>query len=289
MRLLDFCFALRPLVLVPAWSFFVLGWGSTAAAGAFPAWRFAALSLVLAASYLVNQIVDRDTDRLNGKGFFLQRGLFTPRTYAIAAAACTLAGLGVAVWSDAAPRRIALAGLLGFAYSVPPLRLAARAGLDLAANAIGYGVLAVWIGAGDASLSRAWIGTGFAVAAVFVHTTLLDLAGDARTGKRTIGVVLGTRMSQWVGLVLAASAVVFVTPYRNAPLIAATVLTAVLVAANAALPRRVSSRTVCVGATAAYALAAAWVAPGYGLAVGALVVATRIYYRARFGLAYPAL
>ena len=40
MRLVDFFFAMRPLVLVPAWSFFVLGYGlasaESAAAVSFP-------------------------------------------------------------------------------------------------------------------------------------------------------------------------------------------------------------------------------------------------------------
>ncbi len=289
MRLLDFCFALRPLVLIPAWSFFVLGWRLYAPSEPFPAGRFAALSLVLAGAYLANQIVDRETDRLNGKGFFLQRGLFTPRTYTIAAAVLTVVGLGVAVWGDAAPRRILVAALLGFAYSVPPVRLAARAGLDLVANAAGYGVLALWIGAGDAKPTWAWLGTGLAVAAVFVHTTLLDLEGDAHTGKRTIGVALGPRLSRLLALALAAGAVGLVAPYRSMPLVTATGVVGALVAANACLPRRVSSQVVCVGGTAAYALAAAQVAPAYGLALGALVAATRIYYRRRFDLAYPAL
>lgn len=288
MRVLDFFFALRPLVLVPAWSFFLLGAAAAAALEPFPVARFTALTLVLCGGYLVNQIVDRETDRVNGKGLFLQRGIFSPRTYAAGAAVCTVAGLGLAWAAHAAPWRIAAAAALVLAYSIPPLRLAARAGFDLGANAAGYGVLAPWIGAGPGSPPDAFLtASALAVGAVFVHTTLLDTGGDRATGKRTIGVVLPAPWARALAAALALPAP-FLFGMRSWPAAAAGLITALWCAAAAVAPARCSSRRVCMIASAAFALAAAAAWPPFAAGLAVLALATRVYYRRRFGIGYPA-
>jgi hypothetical protein len=285
MRLVDFFFALRPLVLVPAWSFFILGWAAAGAVHPFPLIRAAALTLVLIGGHLVNQIVDFETDRMNGKGFFLQRGIFTRRTYAFATAACVVAGIGLAVAETQAAGRIAAAALLVVAYSTPPVRLAARPGFDVAANALGYGVLAPCIGAGRAALPAAVVASCAAVvAAVFLHTTLMDIDGDRRSGKRTIGVAVS---AHWCRIVAAGLALAAVFVGRDdPPRIAATAAVALLCIAASV---RLSSRAVVVGGTAAFALAAGWMQPLFALAVAILVAATRLYYSRRFALSYPAI
>jgi 4-hydroxybenzoate polyprenyltransferase len=292
MRLLDFFFALRPLVLVPAWTFFLLG----AAAGTdpFPAIRAAALTLVLCGGYLVNQIVDFETDRLNDKGFFLQRGIFTRRAYGVAASLFVVSGLTLALGFRESPLQVLVAAVLVLAYSVPPLRLCARPGADLLANAAGYGVLAPWIGAGSAPLpAPVAVACALAVGAVFVHTTLLDAEGDRRTGKRTTGVVLGPRAARGLATVLAfGAAAASGFAVRDAEFIglaSASFLLAVLCLANAVAAHRVSSRTVCTAASAAFALAACVLWPAFALILVALTVMTRWYYRRRFSLAYPSL
>lgn len=289
MRLLDFFFALRPLVLVPAWSFFLLGAASAAALHPFPAVRFLAMTLVLCGGYLVNQVVDFESDRVNGKGLFLQRGLFRRRTYVAAAVACSLAGVGVAAWTHEAPVRTAAAAALVLAYSIPPLRLSARAGLDLAANAAGYGILAPWIGAGSSPPGLAFLtATALAVGAVFVHTTLLDVAGDRATGKTTLGVVLPPAVARGAAAALALPAPLLLAR-SGWPAAGAAAVTAVLCVAAAVAPGRCTSRNVCVVSSAAFALAAAAVCLPFGAGVVALAVATRLYYARRFGLAYPAV
>ena len=292
MRLLDFLFAIRPLVLVPAWSFFLLG-AAAAPDDSSRTWlRLALFTLAMIGVYLVNQIVDLESDRINDKGFFLQRGIFTPRQYAGAAVASLALALGVAAATENAPGLLAVAVGLGLAYSVPPVRLAARAGLDLGANAAGYGLLAPWLGAGAGTSAP---GTAFlasttlAVAAVFMHTTLLDLEGDRRTGKRTIGLVLGPGRSRALAALLAVLAAIAAIASADRDLGVAAGVLAVGSAAAAFRPARVSSRSVCVGGTAVYALAAAAAWPLFAAAVLALALATRIYYARRFGMRYPAL
>jgi 4-hydroxybenzoate polyprenyltransferase len=299
MRLVDLFFAMRPLVLVPAWSFFLLGFGMARAdlgaeSRGFPLARFAALSLVLIGSYLVNQVVDYESDRLNGKGLFLQRGLFTRRSYVVLASVAILFGLAFSFWRREDPALLAAAAALGLAYSLPPLRLAARPGLDLVANALGYGGIALWLGAdGAVHPSGTWLlrfgASTLAVAAVFLHTTLLDLEGDRRTGKRTSGVVFGEATCRRAALLFALAAGIAAGFARAPILLGATAIVTGLCILAALRPKRASSRSVCVAGTAAFAAAASVYVPFFLFAILLLAVVTRLYYRRRFALAYPAL
>ncbi len=304
MRLLDFFFALRPLVLVPAWSFFILGQDLVRSHPAgdaarltlpegFPALRFLLMSAVLAAVHLINQIADAETDRLNAKGFFLQHGIFTARTYAIVATLLLAAGLAFAAAADEAPLRLAAATALGIAYSLPPWRLSSRPGLDVAANAIGYGALATWLGAGALHATDLWatrLGASMlAVAAVFLHTTLLDVEGDRRTGKRTAAVAWGVQRARILASLCAVAAAVLAA-FATAPvLLGACGALAILTVASNLAPQAVKSQSVSVGGTMLFALAAGLRAPIFAGGLLMLVAITRVYYAKRFALAYPAL
>lgn len=288
MRFLDAFFALRPLVLVPAWSFFLLG---SDPASDFHALRFALLSAVLAGAYLVNQVTDFDSDRLNGKGLFLQRGIFSRRAYVVCGVALAAGAIAIALSRRDGAAWLVLAAALGFAYSVPPLRLVARPGLDLVANAIGYGGVALvlgatsWYAAGPLRL----VACGLAVACVFLHTTLMDLDGDRRTGKRTTGVVLGPLRARTWAAVAGIAAAACAIAARAPDIAAAASVTALLAIVAGVRPAWVSSRTIVVGATAAFALAAGVRFPWFLVGLVLLALATRAYYRRRFALAYPAL
>ena len=292
MRVLDFCFALRPLVLIPAWSFFLIGRG-TSATEPFPWLRLVVFTSVMAGVHLVNQVVDAESDRINGKGFFLQRGVFARRDYIVAAVLAIGAALGVALARRDAPGLVAVAAALGLAYSLPPLRLTARPGLDVIANAIGYGTIAPMLGGAPrpslaTGASTLVFATTLAVAAVFLHTTLLDLEGDRRTGKRTTGVVLGATVTRSLAFLAALGAAVCSTG-QGPTLRIATALLSVASLATILLPARVTSRAIVVGATALFAIVAATAWPPFLLWIFALAIATRVYYARRFALRYPAL
>ena len=292
MVVVDFFFALRPLVLVPAWSFLLLGHGLGAGDG-FPAQRFLLLSAVLAGVHLVNQVVDAESDRINAKGFFLQRGIFRARTYVLVASLLLGVALGTAWALDVTPLGLTAAAALGLTYSLPPLRWSARPGWDLAANAVGYGGLATWIGAAEIAASPLWAARlgacMLAVAAVFLHTTLLDLEGDRRTGKRSSGVALGVQRTRRVAMLSALAGAAAAAAARAPFLLGASLGVAGLATASSLAPRRCTSRTVSTGGTALFALAAGLQQPVFLLLLAFLVIATRTYYRRRFRLAYPSL
>ncbi|MEU1968203.1 UbiA family prenyltransferase [Micromonospora sediminicola] len=103
--------------------------------------------------------------------------------------------------------------LLGWLYSAPPVRLKTRPGLDVAANALAVGVLAPLAGW---SLHRPVTGYPllvallglFLVAALYLPTTVLDVAADRVAGDVTAAVRWGTRACRRAGLVLWSAATV---------------------------------------------------------------------------------
>ncbi|GIE95070.1 UbiA prenyltransferase family protein [Paractinoplanes rishiriensis] len=101
--------------------------------------------------------------------------------------------------------------LLGWAYSVPPLRLKTRPGWDVAVNALVVGVVSP--AAGWAITRPPWefpwqfglIGLLFA-AALYVPTTVTDLAADTGAGDTTFAVRFGARPAWWLGVALWSAA-----------------------------------------------------------------------------------
>ncbi|MEU8612528.1 UbiA prenyltransferase family protein, partial [Actinoplanes sp. NPDC048791] len=100
---------------------------------------------------------------------------------------------------------------LGWAYSVPPLRLKTRPGWDVVVNALVVGVVSP--AAGWAITRTPWefpwqfglIGLLFA-AALYLPTTVTDLAADAGAGDTTFAVRFGARFAHRLGIALWAGA-----------------------------------------------------------------------------------
>ena len=140
--------------------------------------------------------------------------------------------------------------LLGWAYSVPPLRLKTRPGWDVAVNALVVGLVSP---AAGWSITRApwefpWqfgvIGVLFA-AALYVPTTVTDLAADTGAGDTTFAVRFGAGFAYRLGLLLWGTALAFslvcaaldlVVP--RSTLTAQLVMAPVLFGAYAVLTRR---------------------------------------------------
>ncbi|MEV6927814.1 UbiA prenyltransferase family protein [Dactylosporangium sp. NPDC051485] len=103
---------------------------------------------------------------------------------------------------------------LGWAYSVPPLRLKTRPGWDVTVNAVVVGVVSP--AAGWAITRPPWefpwpfglIGLLFA-AALYVPTTVTDLAADRGAGDTTLAVRFGPRFAHRLGVALWAAALAF--------------------------------------------------------------------------------
>jgi len=308
LRIGDYIFVTRPLILIPAWSFYLLGAsaGRDRTAVAPPAfyYGFLCLTAILITAYLLNQIFDRESDRRNDKGHFLTRGIFKVRTAVFMAAAAFLCASYLFRSAGETQRTPLVAALvLSLVYSLPPLRLVARPVLDLLANAVGYAGVAyaagytAW-GASSADAAARSIPYVALVGATFLHTTILDADGDAETGKITTTVAIGVARSAVLSGVLAASGWVWslaVSLPAHGDWVAAVLLTlAIFVFASAAvrIARRPAAATAISsnavqGAVAVVCVPAAIAWPWYLLLVVPVVVLSRFYYRARFGINYP--
>jgi len=311
MRYLDAFFFLRPLLLAPAATMFLIGRDAGRAAVASGLQVIArsasgatlvtvvgaavALCVALVATHIINQLADRESDRVNAKLPILAAGLVTPR-----GAAALLAGLALAFFAAlaAVPPQLRLievvALLLGIAYSAPPLSLKTRAGWDLAANALGYGGIAFAIGWGTAaplawgrlaSSALPWV---LAVGGVFAATTVADEAGDRAAGQGTLGVRLGPRRARVAALFfMAGAAAAAAVVSARAPLFLSLATLPVL-ALPILRPSRAADHVAFQVSAAIPTLYAAARRPLFAAVLLILVVATRTYFGLRFGIRYPA-
>ncbi len=295
---LDYIFFLRPALHPPAWTIVILGYF----AGPAPVeplgvliWLMLLSSGAAGWAYIVNQIADIESDRVNGKLFFLPQGLISLRASYIFAAvifAVTLAGafrLG-----DNFGVLFFIGLLMGYIYSGMPFYGKNRPIIGTLLNGLAYGIMpfiAGFAGAGGGMLEGMVrsIPYFFSVAAVSVGTTFPDMEGDSKTGKITPAVALGARSSIFLMCVLLVLAIAGSV---------ATGDTFLLVSAAASLPfyayaalRSDANAAVAAAKISilALSLAACYRFWPYAIILLALFVITRIYYRFRFDMVYPRL
>ena len=299
LRVCDYIFVLRPLILIPAWSFYLLGakegmrnhppvdvvWPSPSA--------FITLTAILASAYLLNQVFDRDTDEINRKCFYLSEGIFRVRTVLILAVVFfMIASVSFQNVTDARRAPLFLSLILALTYTLPPVRLCARPFVDMLANAAGYGGVAFVLGYSVfehswAAPLRASIPYVLLVAATFLHTAILDVDGDRASGKITTAVFLGARAASGFALVLTVLAVVSALLVGH---VTALVVTGVALPVSSfaffVRSRRASSLLVQAN-TGIITLAAAVAWPACLALILPLLALARYYYRKRFGIIYP--
>jgi 4-hydroxybenzoate polyprenyltransferase len=188
-------------------------------AGSAPATLAAMLvlgPLVWGAVLAINDLHDLPGDRHNPRKATapLVTGALTPKDLTHWYAGSVVASLAVA----AVAGRAFLAGtvlvlLLGHLYSVPPVRLKARAGADVAVNALVVGTLAPLGGwslhrpVADYPVVMAVLGVLLA-AALYLPTTVLDLDADRVAGDATAAVRWRPRSCYRLGLALWTAATV---------------------------------------------------------------------------------
>ncbi|MEJ2721313.1 MAG: UbiA family prenyltransferase [bacterium] len=299
MRICDFLFVLRPVILIPAWSFYLIGAAGRPAgilrpAGVLPPLEpFACLTAILITAYLLNQIFDRESDERNRKCLFISAGVFRTRTLVLMALIFFLIAshLFHRIGVSARPALLT-ALLLSLLYSLPPIRLCARPFFDLLANAVGYGGIAFVIGfeAAHGSTARAaWLAVPyvFLVASTFLHTTILDVEGDRAAGKISTTVRIGVRRSVVLAAVLHALAVAAAVVTMNSSAIVITAVSFPVTVISVFNRGKAISSFVIQANTLIVTAAAAVAWPAY-LAVGVpLILLSRFYHRKRFGVTYP--
>lgn len=290
------------MILIPSWLMLLLGHraaGPDHVSRWFPSLRlvdsFFAFSLVMAAAYILNQVYDLESDRINDKVYFLPRGIVSVPAARLEAAVLVLVSFVLAYFMSREYFITIIAALvLGIFYSIPPIKLKARPIADLFANSLGYGLVGFllgWLTSSRFSTHAVVRALPYvcAIGAVFVNTAIPDIAGDKKTGNVTTAVLLGRRMSNFLALVLLIGSGVAGFLLRDY---------AVVAAAGASLPFFVLAAVkqtdkFCLLSThfaiIALALVTSFFFPYFLVFLVLVVVATRLYYKRRFGIAYPAI
>lgn len=138
----------------------------------------------------------------------IELGLITPRGLLLIGLASVLVAVGcaLALLSSAGPGLLAFGAagaLIGFFYTAPPLRLAARRGLGELAVLLAFGPLmtagTIYAMTGQAALGDYLLGlpVGLLTTAILYINEFPDADSDARTGKNHLVVTLGKERARW--------------------------------------------------------------------------------------------
>lgn len=298
-KVLDYIFLGRPLLLIPAWTIYLHVQAVCHPADSDPGsvvhhiGSLAVLSLIFAGTYIVNQIFDIASDRINDKLYLLPRGIITVPAAWIAYVAVTACGLIVAIFISQHLLVIALLIVsLGLFYSLPGVRLKDRAMAGLLANAIAYGVLIPAAASPEAVVES----TGLAAAAYFlaiavgyILTTIPDFEGDTQSGKRTVAVVLHPERALSLALAVDVATLAVSISAGNTELAIVAGVTLCMLIALTIWYRRPLLLLSCKLPILLLTIATIWHFPAYGILLILTIVLTRLYYKYRFGVVYPKL
>ncbi len=301
---IDYIILLRPTLLVPVWSFLFLGyfWGAGLPYLGFT-WAlperfvliFVSYTLLMGGAYIVNQITDRETDRLNRKLFLIADGFIPVKNAVVYTVVIEVISLILALFSGKEFLIIwFFSFLLSVAYSIPPVKLKGKPIVDMLANATGYGILnflAGWVSAGKVGHEAILHAIPYvlSVGGVYMSTTIPDIEGDRKAREVTSGVFFGERLTAVLAFLLILLAL-------TAGFIAGDYI--VVVVATLSLPFIASSIFDPRGLTAKLAyrvpggLTFLYVAFRFLplLFLGFLTYfGQKLYYRWRFNLDYPSL
>jgi len=301
----DYIFLLRPMILIPVWTFFLLGarHGAKISALEIEAFRLGAglfsFTALLGAIYIMNQIADRAADLEGNKLFLIPQGIISVRAAWIETAALVAAAFAAAIaFLPALFTAILAAGLaLGAAYSIEPVRLKRRPALDVLANAAGNGflnTLAGWVAVGAPLTGWTTLAPyPMAVASVHLATTLADIEADSKMGFRTSGTALGVSRGLFASTALMGGAAVAAYIAGNSIALVASILSLpffLIPARSITGPARNADALIPVKtATLIFSVTAGFLFPLYLPFLAVAILLTRLYYKRRFGIEYPSL
>jgi 4-hydroxybenzoate polyprenyltransferase len=289
----------RPILLVPVWAFLLLGY-FRAGGNRFQIDRgfllvLVSYSLLMVALYVINQIIDMKSDAINRKHLILAEGLMPVRNALLFLIVLLIGSSVIAIRLPALTRIfMAVSLMLGIFYSLPPFVLKARPFVDFLVNGVGYGFFNFamgWLSLKPFSrqtliYSLPYV---FAVSAIFVNTTILDIEGDRKCRYLTSGVLLGERGAALLGLTLIA-ACAGLSVYARDYFCLAPALIALPLFFLAAFKKSVKFVTLSIRIGGPLLILVAGLLFPYFLVLCLLVlIFLRVYYKKVFGIVYPSL
>lgn len=321
LKICDCFFLLRIFLLVPVWTVLILGWITSSPKAVIGGWIFndtvtagdeylllialLGFSLIVASIYVVNQIVDIESDRINHKLFILPNGLISVKTAWICAFVCGVGGFGVSViYFDSFMMLLFIVSLiLGVLYNLPPFKLKNHAWGGVGANFLGHGVFTYLVGWYAANFNQeltcdmfirgavSSLTAGFANAAVFLTTTIPDARGDKSTGKQTFCVAYGEKKTAIAAAVSCAFAFIFAftLEYNTWIMILQTAICLILFTTFALSTKHDFAFKTFRWPVFLLSTLIVLFIPVYGLVILFTLFICRVYYKKRFNYDYPTL
>lgn len=299
----DYLFLTRPILLFPIWIFYLAGVWSVLR---FPLFKqsftidrfnlavFFALSCIMGAVYVLNQLRDIETDRINGKKFLIATGHIAPAAGVVEAVVLIVTGFFFAYKLEMQICFVLFLILLfaGYLYNFPPFTWKDKPVMSLLTNGIGMMLIYVlgWVSQMSQSISFLHMLLYCAASlCVSLNTMLPDIEGDKKTGKITFAVRYGEKAtSLWafifqlitlIGAFLLKEWLLFfpalmVTPFFVAAFIQKNIKPVLMATKISILALTVS---VCL------------FFPLFTLLLLIVFFGTKLYYHKRFHFNYPSL
>lgn len=315
-KLLDYIFLMRPMLIIPVWTISLLGaraslWRDRGVNPmTFDRFPFVnlttsdlnllimlGLSTLLAGGvFILNQIYDVESDRINKKLFLIAEGHITTREAWIAYIFTTgvaIVGAFVLNWQLGC---LFIAGAwFGFQYSFPKFNLREHPYKSFRNNVVAHGTLAFlfgWVMYLNFNIEGIIKSIPYflAVAAVYLNTTLPDLPGDTATGKKTYGAQWGVAKTQRSALYFLLGGLVFSIMTADYGFTITAVVCAPFFFWAALNPDSIAISTLASKVSIiVLSIFAAIFFPVYAAILLFTIVLTKLYYSRRFNIEYPAL
>lgn len=316
LKILDSFFLVRLLLLIPVWTILILGWitGSDAAGiggellgfsgGGSSLWlALLFFSLIVSFIYIVNQIADVESDRLNNKLFILPRNHVSIRSAWIIAIIAAVVGLvGAWYFFDIVMFLLFLSGfIVGILYNLPPAQMKDRAIGGAFANLLGHGIITYLVGWYAAQSNPVItheflslglfvsLAAGFANAAVYLTTTIPDAEGDKRVGKKTFAVLYGEKRTA-IAATIACGLALYFSFFLNHNawvMIVPTALSFILFFRFIFISNKHLAFQTFRWPVIVLSASVSIFVPAYAVLVLVVIFITKIYYKKRFNYDYP--
>ena len=306
MKYLDYIFVLRPTLLFPVWTVFLAGYhanslfdsknhlpGSATVSMNNPLTGAVLLTLLMGAVFIFNQVADIPSDQKNQKLFFLANGIIKKSAAVFEGILLSILSLGAAFLLDYKLGLIFIAVFIftGIIYNFQPFVWKDKPLLGIVVNFCGGWAVAAsgWIAGGTSSWAFFIYAIPYAVGlvAVYLLTTLPDIAGDEATGKITFGVKYGKKSTTYLAMVFELLTVVLSYLLKDYMLFLPA-LVALPLFLIAAVSQGIEDVFKAIKFTVLFAsLAVCLKYPLYFLVILATFYFSKWYYRKRFDLEYP--
>jgi len=298
-ELLDWLFVLRPMLFYPIWTFFLAGlWAAGRYGSSVEEYNslivIISLTLVIGAVFILNQINDKVTDRINNKLFLIANDIVPVKKVYFETVLLIFIGFSIIAFVSLKILSILviLFVLSGWAYNYPPLRWKDRPVMGMVTNSLS-GLLiysAGWVtGGGRGIVPVNVIPYALAGAAVYLNTTLPDMKGDRAADKMTFSVRYGVAPTVRTAAFLEIISVIMAFVLSDWILFGAGVIVLPLFIHSAINPELKSAVRAIKFSVVALLAGVCFVYPFLLAAVFISFFITKWYYKKRFNFNYPNL